>query len=112
MRQTVIAALMLLVAGDARATTVYEFALNCREDALSSCFGRISKHLDRLKAGHQGESFCMPRVWGATSTEGEGYPVSVLEHLRLGLSAARFGNAGRDVDDVLRELAAGLYPCE
>jgi hypothetical protein len=38
-------------------------------------------------------------------------PVSVLEHVRLGLSAARFGHSGSEVDDVIVKIMGGIYRC-
>ena len=37
---------------------------------------------------------------------GDRGPVSLLEHVLLELSAARFGNAGSDVDDVIARIVS------
>lgn len=112
MRQAILAALVLFrLTSLARAQTVYEFVSTCRADDLGACFTQIEDHLDRLKTVEQGLSFCLPRAWGATMYESVGYPVSVLDHVRLGLSAARFGNAGRPADDVIKDIIGKVYPC-
>lgn len=95
-----------------RAETVYEFAVNCHEDELAQCFDRIRERLDRVKAKQQGHAFCLPRAWGMPEYLGNGYPVSILEHIRLSLSAARFGKAEEPVDDAISDILKRIYPCE
>lgn len=111
MRSAVVFALLLL-APPARSETVLEFVGGCRESELGPCFERIRSELDRLKSSQQGRAFCLPRAWGATMFESTSYPVSVLEHIRLGMSAARFGDAGRSADDMMVQIVATVYPCE
>ncbi len=112
MRWVFVATFVLLGARSSSAETVYEFARSCKQEELATCFALIESHLDRLKAAEQGRSFCMPSFWGGPLILSVGYPVSVLEHVRLAVSAARFGSAGRDVDDAMRDIVAGIYPCE
>lgn len=94
----------------ARAETVYEFVSACRQQQLAVCFDRIDRRLMRLNSGTQ-RRICLPRAFGAVLTESVGVPVSVLEHVRLALSAAQFGDAGTEVDDVMVRIVGGLYPC-
>ncbi|HEX2841716.1 hypothetical protein [Hyphomicrobium sp.] len=112
MRWAFVAMIVLLGGRASSAETVYEFALSCQQEKLATCFARVESHLDRLKAAEQGRSFCMPNFWGGPLILSAGYPVSVLEHVRLAVSAARFGSAGRNVDDAMRDIVAGIYPCE
>ncbi len=99
------------MAGPAHAETVYEFVSLCKAETLSGCFNLIEKRLDRLRVAEQGRAFCLPRVWGATMVTSESYPVSVLEHVRLALSAARFGKAERSVEKEMTTIIAEVYPC-
>jgi len=112
MRKAVLATLMCLLCSNAGATTVYDFTMSCREERLSACFNRIEEHLERLKAVADGRRFCLPGAWGSSMFSSLEYPVSVLEYVRLAVSAARFGRAERDVDEVMSEVVAGLYPCQ
>jgi AraC-like DNA-binding protein len=109
--RALICATLLSVPSVLRAETVYEFAAGCHEDELAKCFDLIRAELDRLKAKEQGRSFCLPRAWGLDDYPFSQYPLSVLEHIRLSLSAARFGNAERPVDDAISEILAKIYPC-
>lgn len=111
MRQALIAALVLLAPNGVRAETVYEFAVQCREDQLSRCFNLIEERLDTLRASEDGHTFCLPKAWSASLFQAVGYPVSVLEHVRLRMSASRFGNAERPADTVMGEILGGIYPC-
>jgi hypothetical protein len=79
---------------------------------LRGCFDKIKDRLDRVKAKEQGRSFCIPRIWGAHYYVSSGYPVSILEHIRIGLSAARFGKSGQNVDDAIRDIVRDIYPCD
>jgi len=99
------------MAGPAHAETVYEFVSFCKAETLARCFNLIGNRLDRLRAVEQGRAFCLPRVWGATMVTSESYPVSVLEHVRLALSAARFGKAERPVEEQMKTIIAEVYPC-
>lgn len=101
---------VVLLPRPAQGETVYEFVSACREQKLSACFTRIDRHLTRLNTGAD-RRICLPRAFGAVLLEDEGVPVSVLEHVRLALSAARFGDAGSEVDDVMVRIVGGLYPC-
>jgi hypothetical protein len=40
-----------------------------------------------------------------------GYPVSVLEYVRLGMAAAKFGKSTQPADDVMGSIVAEIYPC-
>jgi hypothetical protein len=104
-------AVCLATCGRASAETVYEFVSYCRSESLAHCFNLIEKRIDRLRVTEQGRAFCLPRVWGATSVTSESYPVSVLEHVRLALSAARFGKAERPVEEQMKSIIAEVYPC-
>jgi hypothetical protein len=108
-----VAFLLVAAAPEAlRAETVYEFAVNCRKEQLARCFSLITERLNILKAKGQGHAFCLPRAWGNPDFMASGYPVSFLEHVRLSLSAARFGNAEAPVEDALRDIVRGVYPCD
>jgi hypothetical protein len=52
------------------------------------------------------------RAWGTPGYITSGYPISVLEHIRLSVSAARFGNAEEPVDIAMRDILKAIYPCE
>lgn len=110
-RRAILLALAVLSPADARAETVYEFISQCREEKLGDCFNQIESHLDRIRLVEQGRAFCLPRVWGPTMADSSSYPVSVLEYVRLGLSAARFGSSARPADDVMGEVLGRIYPC-
>lgn len=105
-------AMSLSIAGPARAETVYQFVLECKSETLARCFTIIGLRLDRLRAMEQGRAFCLPNVWGATMVMSDSIPVSILEHVRLALSAARFGNAERPVDEQMKAIVAEIYPCQ
>ena len=98
--------------GGPGAETVYEFATACHEDQLNTCFNLIRDRLDRLKAKEQGRAFCLPRAWGTPGYITSGYSISVLEHIRLSVSAARFGKAEEPVDIAMRDILKAIYPCE
>ncbi|HYD14985.1 MAG TPA: hypothetical protein VEA77_01155 [Hyphomicrobium sp.] len=112
MRAIAIAVLVLLSARSANADTVYEFGAHCRAASLGSCFALIEERLERLEARDQRQRFCVPRAWGASMFASVRYPVSVLDHVRLAMSAARFGHAGSDADELLLEIMGRVYPCE
>ena len=105
-------ALGVVMPSAVRAETVYEFAAACHEDQLNTCFNLIRDRLDRLKAKEQGRAFCLPRAWGTPGYITSGYPISVLEHIRLSVSAARFGKAEEPVDIAMRDILTKIYPCE
>jgi hypothetical protein len=105
-------AIVVMTAQPLSAETVYEFAVTCHEDQLRACFDRIEERLDRVKAKEQGRAFCIPRAWGSPYFISTGYQVSILEYLRLGLSAARFGRAEQPVEDAIRDLVKQIYPCD
>lgn len=94
------------------AETVYEFATSCHEDELAECFNHVRDALDRVKAKGQGQAFCMPRSWGMMDSPFSEYPVSLLDHIRLALSAARFGKAEQSADSAISEVLAKIYPCD
>lgn len=103
-------ACLLSVSAHARAETVYEFVAHCRGEKLGDCFNRIEERIDRIRTADRSPAFCLPRAWGAVWGETSSYPVSVLEYVRLGLSAARFGSSGRPADDVMGEVLGRIYP--
>jgi hypothetical protein len=94
----------------AQAETVYEFVVHCRRDMLGDCFGRISKRLNDLNSRAR-RRICLPHSYGGIMLEDGVIPVSLLEHVRIQLSAAEFGEAGANVDDVLVEVINAIYPC-
>jgi hypothetical protein len=101
---------VLLPCRSASAETVYEFVEVCKEEKLGDCFFRIQERLTRLNAeGHR--RVCLPRTFGSTMVLDASVPVSVLDHVRLGLSAARFGSAEDDVDQVISKIVGTIYPC-
>lgn len=108
----VVATIALVAPQTLRAETVYEFAVNCREEQLARCFSLITERLNIVKAKEQGHAFCLPRAWGNPNFMASGYPVSFLEHVRLSLFAARFGNAEEPVEDAMRDIVRGVYPCD
>jgi hypothetical protein len=71
----------------------------------------LRERLDRVKAKQNGRTFCLPRAWDMPEYI-SGYPVSVLEHVRLSLSAARFGKAEQPVDEAIGDILKAIYPCE
>jgi hypothetical protein len=94
-----------------RAELLDDFIVHCRQEALGDCFYRIGERLNRLNAG-AAPRICLPRTFGGLVLERGVIPVSVLEHFRLRLSAARFGQASADVDEVMVRIANGMYPCD
>ena len=97
----------LLLARPAQGETVYDFVALCRAEQLGHCFNRISTRLDALNSGVN-RRICVPRSFAAITGV---IPVSLLEHVRLKLSAARFGNAGSEVDDVIAHIMNEIFPC-
>jgi hypothetical protein len=108
---TAIALCAVLLARPAHADDVYEFVKQCRDEKLSQCFYRIGTRLSALNAGAN-RRICLPRTFGGTMVESGVIPVSLLEHVRLKLSAARFGDAGSNADDVIARIVNALYPCD
>lgn len=102
--------IVLLPASPARAEAVYEFVTRCRQERLADCFALIGERLSQLNTG-DGRRICLPRAFGGTIFESGVVPVSLLEYVRVKLSAARFGRAGSNVDDVIVGIVNALYPC-
>jgi hypothetical protein len=102
-----IAAGALLLGRPAQAETVYEFVARCHAEKLGNCFNRISTRLDGLNSGAK-RRICLPVRFAAISGV---IRVSLLDHVRLKLSAARFGNAGSEADDVIVRIVNEIYPC-
>lgn len=94
----------------ARAEAVYEFVTHCRQERLGDCFALIGERLDLLSAGSN-RRICLPRTFGGVMLESGVVPVSVLEHVRVKLSAAQFGHAGSDVNDMIASIINDIYPC-
>ena len=108
MRITVLIATgALLLAQPAQGETVYDFVALCRAEQLGHCFNRIDARLEALNTGSN-RRICLPRSFAAITGV---IPVSLLEHVRLKLSAARFGNAGSEVDDVMVRIINDVYAC-
>ncbi len=107
---TAIAMCAVLLARPAHAEAVYEFVKHCHEK-LGHCFNCIGTRLSSLNTGTN-RRICLPRTFGGTMVESGVIPVSLLEHVRLQLSAARFGDAGSDVDGVIARIVNGIYPCD
>ncbi|MEG6507774.1 hypothetical protein V6C03_02215 [Methyloligella sp. 2.7D] len=105
---------MLLFAAPlpAHAETVYEFSRSCKALPLHLCFKAIAGLVDQAKQDGQGRAFCMPEVWVTPGDVTRSYPVSLLERLRVSLSAARFGRAEMPAEEALQETLAEIYPCE
>ncbi|MEI9901424.1 MAG: hypothetical protein WDN31_16255 [Hyphomicrobium sp.] len=91
------------------AEAVYEFVTHCRQESLGDCFGLISERLDLLN-GDADRRICLPRSFGGAIVDSS-VPVSLLEHVRVKLSAARFGHAGSDVNDMIARIINDIYPC-
>lgn len=108
---TAIAVCAALLARPAHTEPVYEFVKHCRDEALGHCFNRIATRLSDLNAGGN-RRICLPRMFGGTMVESGVIPVSLLDHVRLQLSAARFGDAGSDVDVIIARIVNGIYPCD
>jgi len=98
------------LAGPARGEALYEFVSHCRDEQLGRCYDRIGEHLNSLNAGAE-KRICLPQSFGGITLEDGVIPVSLLEHVRLKLSAACFGEAGADADDVMVDIINGIYPC-
>ena len=96
--------------GTARAEAVWDFVASCDGAPLGDCLGRVQAAIERVRAGEDGHAFCIPPVWGGfvPSTT---YPVSVLDYVRLRLSAARIGRAGDPADAVVRSVLVEMFPC-
>ena len=108
---TAIAMCAVLLAHPAHAEAVYEFVKQCRDEKPGHCFNRIATRLSDLNTGAN-RRICLPRTFGGTMVESGVIPVSLLEHVRLQLSAARCGDAGSDVDGVIARIVNGIYPCD
>jgi hypothetical protein len=106
-----IAVCAVLLVRPAHAEAVYEFVKHCHDEKLGHCFNRIGTRLSGLNTGPN-RRICLPRSFGGTMVESGVIPVSLLEHVRLKLSAARFGDAGSDVDAVITRIVNGIYPCD
>lgn len=105
-----IALSLALLPRPVRAEAVYEFVAHCRQERLGDCFDSIRSRLDSLNAG-TARRICLPRAFGGVVLERGVLPVSLLEHVRVKLSAARFGEAGANVDDVMTRIVNQIYPC-
>ena len=99
----------LLLARPAQAEPVYEFVAHCRAEKLGHCFHRIGARLTGLDTGPN-RRICLPTSFGGMLSA-DVIPVSLLDHVRLNLSAARFGNSGTEVDDVIVRIVNRIYPC-
>lgn len=106
------AALMHSIPVTVHTETVYEFVAHCGPDELSPCFNRIEERLIELMQKEGGRAFCLPGGFAAGMLKDEGVPVSILEYIRVGLSAARFGRAERPVDEVITDIVSTVYPCQ
>lgn len=104
-----IATCALLLASSAKAETVYTFAVLCNAEKLSHCFSRIETRLARLN-GSPNRRICLPMSFGGLMSDA--IPVSLLEHVRIRLSAARFGNAASAADDVIVRIVNRVYACD
>jgi len=111
MRRSLFALAAVLCCGPARADSVYDFVNGCEAASLDVCFTRIRTELDRVRETDDHHAFCIPPVWGGfvPSTT---YPVSVLDYIKLRLSAARIGRAGDPADAVIRDVLAEAFPCQ
>ncbi len=108
-RMILIAMGALLLAPSARAETVYQFAALCSAEQLGHCFNRIETRLVDLDKGTH-RRICLPASFGAMLSNV--IPVSLLERVRVRISAARFGDAEADVDDVIVRIVDEIYPCD
>jgi hypothetical protein len=99
----------LVLARPAQAEPVYEFVAHCRAEKLGHCFHRIGTRLTGLNTGPN-RRICLPLSFGSMLSSGV-IPVSLLDHVRLKLSAARFGDSGTEVDDVIVRIVNGIYRC-
>jgi hypothetical protein len=100
----------LLLARPVQAEPVYDFVEQCRAATLGHCFHSISTRLTVLNTGPN-RRICLPVSFGGMLSGGI-IPVSLLEHVRLKLSAARFGDAGTDVDVVMVRVVNQIYNCD
>ncbi len=107
-----IALIVLLTPRPSQAEPVYDFVVHCRAQSLGMCFHLISERLSRLDHADPQQRVCLPRFFGATMVDSGVIPVSVLEYVRLRLSAARFGDAGTDVEVVMARIVRTIYSCE
>jgi hypothetical protein len=98
-----------LFARPAAAETVYEFVSLCRGEKLGYCFDRIATRLNSLNSPPN-RRICLPTGFGGMVTGV--LPVSLLDIVRLKLSAAQFGDSGSDADQVLVRIVNGIYPCD
>jgi len=112
MHKFLLVAMLCFMAAPAQAETVYDFVTACKNRELRACFDLIEERLNTLKLRQQGRAFCLPRSWGASFVESTSYPVSVLEHVRVGLSAARFGKAEKPVEDAMQDILSRTFPCK
>ena len=108
----VIALSILLAPRPSQAEPVYDFVVNCRAQSLGMCFHIISERLSHLRSTDPDQRICLPRFFGATMVDSGVIPVSVLEYVRLRLSAARFGHASADVEVVMASIVGSIYPCD
>jgi hypothetical protein len=107
----ILVALSVLVSfRPASAETVYEFISGCRQDRLADCFYRIAERLKQLNTSGA-RRVCLPESFGGGIYDSGVLPVSLLEEVRVHLSAARFGRAEVNVDDVMSGIVNGIYPC-
>ncbi len=100
----------LLFSRPVQAEPVYDFVAHCRAAKLGHCFHSISTRLTVLNTGPN-RRICLPVSFGGMLSGGI-IPVSLLEHVRVKLSAARFGDAGTDVDIVMMRVVNQIYPCD
>lgn len=107
---TLLAAASVAVAGPARAEALYEFVSHCRGEQLGRCYDSIGERLNSLNARTR-KRICLPQSYGGITLEDGVIPVSLLEHVRIKLAAACFGEAGADVDEVMADIVNGIYPC-
>jgi len=94
----------------ANAESVYEFVSECRHDRLADCFYRIAQRIKQLNASGA-RRICLPESFGGGMFDSGVLPVSLLEEVRVHLSAAQFGRAEVNVDDVMSGIVNGIYPC-
>ena len=80
---------VLWLARPAQAEAVYDFVAQCRGEKLGHCFNRIGTRLTGLNTSPN-RRICLPVSFNGMLANGV-IPVSLLEHVRLKLSAARFG---------------------
>jgi hypothetical protein len=105
-----VAVSVILLPRPASAESVYEFVSQCRQDRLADCFYRIAQRIKQLNASGT-RRICLPDSFGGGMFDSGVLPVSLLEEVRVHLSAARFGRAEVNVDDVMSGIVNGIYPC-